>query len=56
MKQFFLFVFLLCLRLNSIAQNNYHIDNYDKEVSELYDMFKNGQKEMLYEKMEILKL
>lgn len=45
----------MCLRLNSIAQNNYHIDNYDKEVNELYDMFKNGQKEMLYEKMEILK-
>lgn len=55
MKLFFFFVFLLCMRLNCIAQNNFHIDFFDKEVNELYDMFKNGQKENLYEKMEKLK-
>lgn len=55
MKQLFFFVFLLCMRLNCIAQNNFHIDFFDKQVNELYDMFKNGQKENLYEKMENLK-
>ena len=55
MKLFFFFVFLLFIRLNCIAQNNFHIDNYDKEVNELYDLFKNGERERLYEKMEILK-
>jgi CHAT domain-containing protein len=43
------------MRFNCIAQNNFHIDNYDKEVNELYDLFKNGEKERLYEKMENLK-
>lgn len=55
MKLFFFFVFLLFMRFNCIAQNNFHIDNYDKEVNELYDLFKNGEKERLYEKMENLK-
>lgn len=43
------------MRFNCIAQNNFHIDNYDKEVNELYDLFKNGEKERLHEKMENLK-
>ena len=55
MKLLFFFVFLLFMRLNCIAQNNFHIDNYDKEVNELYDLFKNGENERMYEKMEILK-